>query len=450
MLKRILLYFQLKWIFLLGDHVNFSLESRIFHAFSSFAIITACIETTVNLFDGLYLAMVLTAIVGITQAVGYYMSRFQNKGKLAVIITATEVNLTTAIGYFYTSGVMGSTLLLFVICLFIIILIVKQEQWFLWFSINLIIVMSLIIWEYYQPDIIKVHYSDRRAMFIDIGLAYLIVITLIFVCTVHLRKKYHLQVRLTEEKAISLQQLNIEKDKLFSIISHDLNAPLASLKQYLQLLNDVNMEQTERVLIEDALIQSVENTQELLHNLLHWSKSQMKEVTVNLQELNLEQVLQSTINTFQQIALKKGINMTAAIDRSIFVIADTNMLQLIVRNLINNAIKFTPPRGKISVSALIENNCCVLSISDTGIGIPIEKQDKIFSEDIQSTSGTTFEAGSGLGLVLVRDYTVLQQGKTWFKSVVGKGTTFYVSLECGTTRNTIDQKPVITSLFTTA
>jgi two-component system sensor histidine kinase/response regulator len=181
------------------------------------------------------------------------------------------------------------------------------------------------------------------------------------------------------------------------------------------------------VFIEKSLVKSVGSTQDLLHNLLQWSNSQMKKVVVDLQEVKLEEVLRSTINTFYQIALNKEINLATDVDSSIFVTADINMLQLIIRNLINNAIKFTPPKGKIWIKALIENDCCVLTVVDNGVGIPIEKQSKIFSLDIQSTAGTTLETGSGLGLVLVKEYTVMQQGKIWFKSEPGQGTTFYVS-----------------------
>jgi two-component system sensor histidine kinase/response regulator len=427
MLKDILLYFKLKWNWLVGNPENFTLESRIFHAFCVFAIITNCIETAINLLNSQEASILITAFLAIVQVGCYYMSRFKNKGKLAIIITAVEVNLATAIGYFYNSGLTGSTLLIFVIVLFILLLIVQPRQWLFWYSVNLLVVMSLVIWEFYHPEIIQHYYENRKAMFIDIGFSYVMVATLIFVCTIQMRKRYNLQLLLTEEKAFNLQLLHNEKDKLFSIISHDLNAPLAAIKQYLDLLNDVELEQAERVFIEKSLVKSVGSTQDLLHNLLQWSNSQMKKVAVDLQEVNLEEVLRSTINTFYQIALNKEINLATDVDSSIFVTADINMLQLIIRNLINNAIKFTPPKGKIWIKALIENDCCVLTVVDNGVGIPIEKQSKIFSLDIQSTAGTTLETGSGLGLVLVKEYTVMQQGKIWFKSEPGQGTTFYVS-----------------------
>jgi two-component system sensor histidine kinase/response regulator len=429
MWKNTLKYFQVQWTWLVGDPEKFTIENRIFHAFCIFAIVTNCVETTFNVFNDLYSSVFITVFIAMFQIACYFISRFKNKGTLAVVLSAIEINILTGVSFFYNSGVTGSTLLLFIVTLFILILIVQPKQWLLWYSINLIIVLSMVILEYYRPGVIQVHYNNRKAMFIDMGLAYVIVATLIFVCTIQMRKKYREQVMLTEEKAVKLQLLHNEKDKLFTIISHDLNAPIAALKQYFILLNSLELEQSERASIEQDLVKSVDNTQELLHNLLQWSKSQMKEVVVDLQELSLQKVLQSTLDTFYQIALSKEMELIVDINSAILVTADNNMLQLIARNLVNNAIKFTSANGRIWVKASIDKDFCILSITDNGIGIPVHKQSKIFSLDMQSSPGTTLETGSGLGLLLVKDYTELQHGKIWFTSEPGVGTTFYVSLK---------------------
>ena len=180
-------------------------------------------------------------------------------------------------------------------------------------------------------------------MFTDMGIAYVISVTILVLFTIQVRKNYQLQVLLTEEKALKLQLMHHEKDKLFSIISHDLNAPIASLKQYLDLLSEVNWS-PRSVVIEHDLAAAVSDTQELLSNLLEWSKSQMNKAKANLEELYLRHTISSTVSIFRQIALQKGITLQMNVDDDIIITADINMLQLITRNLINNRLSLQSNR----------------------------------------------------------------------------------------------------------
>ena len=136
------------------------------------------------------------------------------------------------------------------------------------------------------------------------------------------------------------------------------------------------------------------------------------------------------MEVFQHIALKKDIVLTININESIAVKADMDMLRLIIRNLLNNAIKFTPAGGNIELTAITQDDDCIISVKDNGIGIPANKHGDIFSLKAKSTYGTENEKGTGLGLVLCKDYTLLQNGKIWFTSTEGVGTTFFVSLTC--------------------
>jgi two-component system sensor histidine kinase/response regulator len=150
--------------------------------------------------------------------------------------------------------------------------------------------------------------------------------------------------------------------------------------------------------------------------------------TARLQAVKLSTYLDETTELFEAIALKKDITLTQIADESIIIKADPDMLQLVIRNLLNNAVKFTPNCGKIELKAVISDANCIISITDNGIGIPLGKQGEIFSLNVTSTTGTHNEKGTGLGLVLCKDYTELQGGRIWFTSVVGQGSTFYISL----------------------
>ena len=188
------------------------------------------------------------------------------------------------------------------------------------------------------------------------------------------------------------------------------------------------MDNEERQELEQDLVNNLTNAEELLNNLLNWAKNQMQNAAPQIKKINLNQLLKKKMEVFKFIALKKDILITTNINENIAVKADMDMLRLIIRNLLNNAIKFTPTGGKIELTAITQDNDCVISVKDNGIGIPADKHGDIFSLKANSTYGTQNEKGTGLGLVLCKDYTLLQHGKIWFTSTEGVGTTFFVSL----------------------
>ncbi|TDQ10041.1 sensor histidine kinase [Pedobacter metabolipauper] len=416
------------WNVVLGDHNEFSLESRIFHTISAVALITLLIQGTLYLYNALYPMGIITLFILVLQSGLYYLSRFKNKLTLAISISAIEINITTAIGYFFNSGITGGSLLLFSVSLFLVILVVPKKQWLLWFLVNFGTVCTIVACEYLQPQIIQNHHTSRQALFLDMMLCYCVVVSLLYVCTIQIRKSFYKQKLIIDDKALRLQLLNDEKDKLFSIISHDLTSPLAAVKQYLNLLGQVSLDPDERSMIEQDLIKSVDNAQDLLSNLLQWAKSQMQNANLSITDLNLKEQLISTVEMFRQIALNKAIELDVSIDNNIIVTADKNMLQLVIRNLLNNAIKFTHKNGRIELRAILKNKECIISIKDNGIGIPLERQSKIFSLNVESTYGTINEKGTGLGLNMSKEYTQLQGGNIWFTSQNKKGSTFYLSL----------------------
>jgi signal transduction histidine kinase len=165
----------------------------------------------------------------------------------------------------------------------------------------------------------------------------------------------------------------------------------------------------------------------MLVNLLLWSKAQMEGSKTNLQRINVANTLDATLEVQERLARKKGIVLTHNIDKGVDVVADYDMVQLVIRNLVNNAVKFTQPGGKISVTAYPVGNECQVMIEDNGQGIPAEKQKDIFSLKT-STYGTNNEKGVGLGLALCKEFVEKQGGRLWFESEWGRGTIFYVLL----------------------
>jgi signal transduction histidine kinase len=197
---------------------------------------------------------------------------------------------------------------------------------------------------------------------------------------------------------------------------------------YLEFLNEVDLEAAEKQKFEADLLNVTRNTNELLTNLLSWSKSQMDGMSVRLESINVKQALTQTLEVLKAAAAKKNIALNYNIHPSLDITADRDMLQLITRNLVSNSIKFSSSGGEINVDCILAEDNCVLVVQDKGEGIPVEEQKKIFTAKTAPRYGTREEKGVGLGLVLCKEFTELQHGKIWFESRPGEGSAFYVSL----------------------
>lgn len=417
--------------FLIGKPDEFSLESRIFHSISLISIVPIMLGALLYSFGELDYAVYISICTGLVQFVLYYFSRFKNHLQLAISLSVINISMARIAGYIFNAGVHGNSLLISAVTLFIVLLIVPKKHRLVWFGFNAILVLTLLYLEFIHPSLIQQHHDSRRLLFSNLGVTYLIVISLIYVGTAQLRRSYDEQKELAEEKASSMVKLNQEKDKLFSIISHDLNAPMASVKQYLELLQAVELDIEERRTIEKSLARSLSDASTLLNNLLLWAKNQMQLHSVQLQTIDVKVLLNAVVSLFQTPVELKKINVKLYAEDDLFVKADQNMLNVVFRNLLNNAIKFSHIGGNIEIHAFRENGHCTIRLKDNGIGIKDDKQDKIFTLNVSSTYGTANEKGTGLGLILSKDFMVQQGGNLWFESAESEGTTFYVSLPMG-------------------
>lgn len=234
---------------------------------------------------------------------------------------------------------------------------------------------------------------------------------------------------LNTEYQKELMELNFTKNKIISIISHDLRSPLSSLKGILSLLNNRSISQEEFYQLSADLEKNTENLSDMLDNLLQWAFTQMKGFTPNPVNFSLHQIVEEQIGLFSEAARQKGISLHNYIAVHTTAYADVNHIRLILRNLINNAIKFTNDGGSVSVRAVSDNDHITVSVSDTGIGIQEDYLKKMFSSD-QPTSavGTKGESGTGLGLLLCKEMIAYNGGEFWADSKPGVGSSFYFSL----------------------
>lgn len=226
--------------------------------------------------------------------------------------------------------------------------------------------------------------------------------------------------------------LNQTKDKFFTIISHDLRGPFNSLLGLLNLLEEdfEDLNDSEKLKIINRLHSNSRNTYNMLVNLLEWSRTQRGLIKPEFLSIPLFDSADSSILFLRQRIDDKKHRIVNNIDKDISVLADVNLLLNIFNNLLNNAIKFTPEGGEILVSAKRIDSFIELEITDNGIGIPKEQQDKLFKLDSSfSRKGTNDELGTGLGLITCNEFVTLMNGTCRLVSEEGKGTSFFIKLK---------------------
>lgn len=225
-----------------------------------------------------------------------------------------------------------------------------------------------------------------------------------------------------------LKTMNITKDKFFSIIAHDLKNPISSFVKISDFLveqfHDLSKDEIKEFMDEVQL--SANSVYELLENLLMWSRTQRGLVQFHPMNLDLRTIILNNINLLKMNADTKNINLNYSIESEISIYADPNMINTILRNLITNAIKFTHENGIITVKSYTYNkDYCAISVADNGIGIPEDKISKMFNlESSYSTSGTNNEKGTGLGLILCKEFVEKHNGQIWVESEMEKGSNF--------------------------
>lgn len=230
-----------------------------------------------------------------------------------------------------------------------------------------------------------------------------------------------------------LRKIIMGRDKLYSVIAHDLRSPMGSIKMVLNMLilnlpsDTIGEEMYELLTMAN---QTTEDVFSLLDNLLKWTKSQIGKLQVVYQDINMVEVVESVSEIFLMVAGLKKIQINLDMkDEHIDVRADIDMVKTVIRNLISNAIKFSNENSQISISLKQEGDMAILSVKDSGCGIDEESQKKLLHTDTHySTFGTNNEEGSGLGLLLCQDFAIKNGGKLWFTSKKGEGSTFCFSI----------------------
>lgn len=243
------------------------------------------------------------------------------------------------------------------------------------------------------------------------------------------RLKTHLQIRFKNEQineyATKLEKLIATKDKFFSIIAHDLRNPFVGIENFTKILLKLGTYDSKDM---ESQLQTIHSTaqhgHELLENLLRWARSQTDSIEINHDVFRLQDAVYTCCNLVQTQADNKCIELICNVPTEILIESDQDVLETILRNLLSNAVKFTPASGVVKISACVDGKSIEISVSDTGVGMPEVVIEKLFRIDskLQSQEGTLGETGSGLGLILCKEFIDKLDGTIWVESQVGKGT----------------------------
>lgn len=270
---------------------------------------------------------------------------------------------------------------------------------------------------------------QKTLIFLLISISILLITTLVIYYRKY-RQKNILNQKLAESET-HLQKVNDTKDKFFSIIAHDLRGPLGTLSGLTEILDEDAEEMDKETIVELSrdIHKISKNTINLLNNLLSWASIQIGKVEASKEDFDVKQVIEGNYEILKGNLNRKNISFVNNISDSVFVYADRNMISSVIRNLMHNAIKFTHKNGSITTYYEQNNGHIAISISDTGIGIPEENLENLFKIGSKiSTYGTENEMGTGLGLILSKEFIEKNNGSIEVISQIGKGTTFTIKL----------------------
>lgn len=237
---------------------------------------------------------------------------------------------------------------------------------------------------------------------------------------------------LIQQQNNELVQLNNDKDRFISILAHDLRSPFNGILGLLDLLiSNFKEYDIKTIEMQLSLVQKSANQAfNLLNDLLNWAIAKSSKQIFNPDQLNIYEICEEVKNNIKELSNAKGIEVKNLVKKDILVTADADMLKTIIRNLVLNAVKFTDTLGKIEINAVKNNDKILISIRDTGVGIEKERLQKLFSiDEINTTRGTKGEKGSGLGLLLCKEFVEKHGGKIWAESEPGKGSEFKFTLQ---------------------
>ena len=421
-----------RWI---GSAEQFSLEQRIFHAILLILLPILFISSIFDLMIGLagiglYLFFALAC-----QLLAYYLSRYRQKSNIAIVLFVLNGYGFLALNYYLNSGVQGPTLLLFLLAAMIILVVSPDRLNRIWMLINLLLVGFLLWMEYRDPGFIDITYESRTVFFADISFSYCCSLLVIYGITTYIKFNYTRERKLATDRAEinaqqkqQLEKIDEQKNKLFSIIGHDVRGPLMLIRGYLDLMEhkeSLNESESEQLRLQ--LQESVDGTIEMLENLLEWSRLQYLQET-QWEQVNISATIDHVLVLLEKQAAKKQIHIHRIKPHTTQIIpGNQRIMELVFRNVIQNAIKFTPVNGHIEIKEETKGSSYLVQVKDSGMGMSEAQLKSLFTFKAKTTYGTNREKGTGMGLMLCKELLSGIEGTISAESKEGQGSLFLIA-----------------------
>lgn len=418
-----------------GTEPEFDLKEIIFHQI--------CFVATLGLTLGLGLAIYIrqwdiVLIIALSQlllTLCYWFSRIMRLFRVAWTLFVLTSYAFYVINYFLNSGLNGTTIVMSFITLSMLFAGTESRNHWKWTLIHGLIFGGLISFELIYGRAYFQDYPSEDLRYVDHIAVYLISIGFFYLIFSLIREAYEKQQKMVNDQRIELSKNRDELEKsytevtkLISVIAHDVRNPLASIESYLELLQSETLSKEEKKLFEGELLKMVQNTGHMLDDMVHWSKGQIGAQSINFKLVSLGSWLNMTIESLKGMAHAKGVMLLEDYNGQEKIFCDPNMMTVVIRNLIQNAIKFSPAGKQITFKARKLKEVFWFEIQDEGIGIDADKIPNLFSGQTESELGTSAEKGTGFGLMIVKQYVDLHQGRMEVQSIKGQGSTFSLSI----------------------
>jgi signal transduction histidine kinase len=387
---------------------------------------------------------IMFIVSGVCAFILLILNYYKNWYAISKPLTVIVMYLMTIVSWFSNCGLDGPALI-FIGALIVFTVGFYPGKYIILIVINVSVLSALILTSYYFPESQLYTYYTKSQRVIDMLSSYtLMAISIILVLNVILKnynrasmtvknQKTELESLNKDLKSINkeLLYINASKDKLFSIIAHDLRSPMGTLVSFSDVLaKNLKDYDTNSISESLAVINNLQKkTLDLLEDLLLWSKSQSGKLSMNQEITDIRELCYDVIEEKRDQAARKEIRVQNQIRNEIFLYSDRNMLKTVLRNLVSNAIKFTDRGGEINLKSETMGDFEKLMVQDTGTGIIEEVRLKLWDIKTQKTiAGTEGETGSGLGLILCKEFVEKHGGEIWVESEQGNGSRFYFTI----------------------
>ena len=420
---------------LIGEEDEFPLRQILFHKTCFIIALLLNVALLITILLNFWNISLVILVNEIVLVVAFWLSRFMHRYLLAWWIAIVFSYLFISANFFLNGGDKGPTFILSYFSLVFLSATTRSSLQWIWALVHSIIFSSLALYVFYIDDSWVTNYDSEEIRVLDLVLSYIMGAFFISILFSMVRGAYEKQKQraINQHKNLvkkeqELTQANKELTRILSILAHDVRNPLASIEGYLQLNEADELEPELRASLNHDLLKLVKGTSYMLDDMLHWSKGQMHGHNTNLSTQMVGPWLRPTLEHMEALAKAKNIRLVSDYKATDWVFIDPNMTTVILRNLIQNSIKFSPSQTQISLSLKTQKESLLIEVKDQGIGIDAGELKKLFTLSSESKIGTEKEQGTGLGLILCKDYTEAQGGVIKAESEIRKGSTFSVIL----------------------